>query len=163
MALHPVGAVMIDRIRRNRLRKIRLDNANAQFHHGLHPFPVPCQKGRVGEIKTAHFGLAHGRCIESHRLSLTVFYQIPLFPGHLEKCRALVNVGIDPETQMNVMLFQITDHARRIGKTLQIPLPGSGVRLSLPAVNMDHVDLDLMLLSPAHHLIDLFLCLIRTL
>ena len=51
-------------------------------------------------------------------------------------------VPMDPETQMNVMLFQITDHARRIGEPLQIPLPGAGVRLSLPAVNMDHVDLD---------------------
>ncbi len=163
MALHPVGTVMIDCIRRNRLRKIRLDDTHAQFHHGLHPFPVPCQKGRVGEIKAAHFGLAHGRCIESHRLSLAVFYQIPLFPGHLKKCRMLVNIRIDPETQMNVMLFQITDHARRIGEPLQIPLPGAGVRLSLPAVNMDHVDLDLMLLCLTHHLVDLFLCLIGTL
>ena len=80
MALHPVGAVVIDRIRRNRLRKIRLDNAHAQFHHGFHPFPVPRQKGRIGEIKAAHFGLAHGRCIESHRLYLYLLPDTP-FPG----------------------------------------------------------------------------------
>ena len=136
--MHPlgVGAVEVDHVGRDPLAEVGLEGIDALVEQRAQLALVPLGRIRIGEVDQAHAGLPE---VGLPDITVGLLDEVAGRLGLGEQRRALRDVGVDPDADVQALLVQPGEHALRVRGRCAVPLEVAPVELAHPeAVEVEH-------------------------